>query len=439
MDSRNISMTNLSGNTGRIQAPLYKSTQSQPNIADSFRKSDGSKTENVDVMKAAGKLFSKPSKSSALWELQMNKGETVDISRGSGGILYAAGQDGKIVAIDEKDGAKIWEFDVKSKSMTAPVEGKNGNVYGADVDGNIFALDKKNGKMKWTFHSDGFLWNSPAVGEDNTIYFGSSDKKVIAVNGDTGEKKWDFKAEASVNCTPLIDSRGMVFASDSNGKLFALDGRTGEKKWEKDVQATSLRSPLMSPGETLIVGTSKKKIRGIDRETGDIKWEYETQQWESRPIMSSDGVLVENSNDKQMSGIDPETGKELWKVTVPHYDHSFPMIGEDGLLYIATSENSDFNKLCAIRAKDGETVLEQNIAPKKGWRPAAGWSGETVVGVDNGKIQAFLLNPIDGVESDLMQELKKAEDQPETKLEITLEKGRVNIGGVKLPIKDISQ
>lgn len=440
MDSKNISTTNFAGAVGRSHTPLYKSSQSPLNIVDSFQKQDSGKTDAVDVMKAAGKLFANPSKAlpNTLWEFQMGAGEMISISRGSGGVLYAAGQEGKIVAIDEKDGGKIWEFDTKSKLMTAPVEGKNGNVYGADVDGNLFALDKKNGRKKWTFPSEGFLWKSPVVGSDNTVYFGSSDKKVVAVDGDTGEKKWDFNAGASVNCTPVIDDKGTVFASSSDGKLFALDSKTGEIKWAKDAKAASLSNPVLSPGNTLIVGTSERKISGIDKESGEVKWEYETKRWDSHPVMTPDGVLVESDLNNIMYGLDPETGKELWKMTTPTYDHLTPMVGEDGLLYIATTEKSDYNRLCAIRAKDGETVLEQNVAPKIGWKPAIAWDKQAIVGVDNGKIQAFALNAIDGVESDLLQELKKAEDQPEAKLAITMEQGQVNIGGVNLPIRNIN-
>ncbi len=63
------------------------------------------------------------------------------------GILYAAGYQGKLVAIEARSGRRLWERDLSSH--TGPVEGY-GNVYVVDADGSIHAFEKSGQGVVWT-------------------------------------------------------------------------------------------------------------------------------------------------------------------------------------------------------------------------------------------------------------------------------------------------
>lgn len=63
------------------------------------------------------------------------------------GILYAAGYQGNLVAIDVRSGRTLWQRELSS--YTGPVEGY-GNIYVADADGSIHAFEKNGQGVIWT-------------------------------------------------------------------------------------------------------------------------------------------------------------------------------------------------------------------------------------------------------------------------------------------------
>ncbi len=453
MDSGNIAGMNVAGSMWRVPVPVYnKSAAIQFNTTDSFRHSAGEEKTDVNTMKAAGQLFikKKAPPSFFLWEYDMGKENyNVVMSAGKDGAVYLAGITGDIAAMDGKTGKKLWDFDLKDNPAAAPVEGKNGMVYCASGKGGIIALDKKTGESKWTFESGSILPDKkPLIGDDGTVYFGNAKGNVFALNGDTGEKKWTFKTDGEINCTPAIDDRGVLFVSDKAGKLYAIDGKTGKMKWNKDVKVDDFNDPLPGADNTVVVGTSEKKLCGLDRETGEVKWDYETKLFTTHPMYSSAGVIIENDYKGPMSAIEPGTGKELWQIPDPNYDELFPLIGEDGLIYISQKFTDCTVKLRAINPLDGQTILHQDVVKDGEWKPALAWGRKIIAGTNESKVQVFALNEMEGKESDvlhekrqeLFQEYKKEmeEKAAESTTEagtIKVEKGQVNIGGVSLPIR----
>lgn len=64
-----------------------------------------------------------------------------------GGVLYAAGYQGTLTAIDVRSGRALWQRDLSSYS--GPVEGY-GNIYVADAEGSIHAFEQNGQGVIWT-------------------------------------------------------------------------------------------------------------------------------------------------------------------------------------------------------------------------------------------------------------------------------------------------
>ncbi|MFT5575103.1 MAG: outer membrane protein assembly factor BamB [Bermanella sp.] len=62
------------------------------------------------------------------------------------GVLYAAGYQGKLIAVDIRSGRRLWERDLSSHA--GPVEGY-GNVYAVDAEGSIHAFEKNGQGVIW--------------------------------------------------------------------------------------------------------------------------------------------------------------------------------------------------------------------------------------------------------------------------------------------------
>jgi len=65
----------------------------------------------------------------------------------AGDQLYAASYQGRLVAIDTREGRRLWQQDVSSISGVAT---GFGNVYAADVDGTVYAWQRSGAGLRWS-------------------------------------------------------------------------------------------------------------------------------------------------------------------------------------------------------------------------------------------------------------------------------------------------
>ncbi len=445
MDGKNINSVNYNAPLWDMSKGGKKQEYSTINVSDTFQKQESTpQLDAIDRKKVAEVMFNREAQPSgeAVWEFNTVKGESFSISRGSDGVMYASGSKGKLYALDDKTGGKIWEFDTKGELNSHPAEGKYGLLYLGGSDNNLHAIDKNTGKSKWTFPTKGEIYGTPAVGPDGTIFFGSNDNRIYAVDGDTGKKKWTFKTTEVVRSTPVIDDKGNVYTAGDDGRVYALDGKTGDKIWSKKV-GTLLNTPILGPKNLLFTGSSESKIFAIDRDTGKVKWSHKTHIWHAQsPVLTPDGILVAKNDTDEMVGLNPETGKELWTTKTPVHEPLTPAVSENEVVYIATAKLFRNNKLYGITPKDGRIVMERNLAECGSCAPVFTSDGKVVVGVTDGKIQAF--NPFETSD----EKAKRAKEEvtkedtgqgkePQENLTITREEKQVNIGGVKLPIHNI--
>jgi len=79
------------------------------------------------------------------------------------GVVYVGGHDGRIYAIDARDGRKIWEFRTSDHVMPAPTL-HDGLLFVGSMDGFFYALDAKTGAVAWKYESGYKIWNGTKYG-----------------------------------------------------------------------------------------------------------------------------------------------------------------------------------------------------------------------------------------------------------------------------------
>jgi len=67
----------------------------------------------------------------------------------------------------------------------------DGIVYVAGVEDYLFALDAETGQEKWRFQTPKGSMNSPSVA-DGVVYISSGDETLYAVDAETGKEIWRF-------------------------------------------------------------------------------------------------------------------------------------------------------------------------------------------------------------------------------------------------------
>lgn len=134
---------------------------------------------------------------------------------------------------------------------TVPVSA-GGLVFVAGQDGKVRALDARTGEARWTFVTAGPIKMPPTLWASRA-YVGSGDGYVYALEAATGRLVWRFRAAPverrimvygnlcstwPVNTGVLIEDGVAYFAAgiiDSDGTyVYALDAKTGEIKWQNN-------------------------------------------------------------------------------------------------------------------------------------------------------------------------------------------------------------
>jgi outer membrane protein assembly factor BamB len=157
----------------------------------------------------------------------------------------------------------------------------SGNVvYAAGPDGYVYALDRFKGTVLWKFATHGAnqreIVASLAVAAPDTVYAHSDDGYIYRIHA--GQEQWEVNTNSAgfltnINSTPLLD-KGVIYVG-GGPKLYALDAATGQVKWMHPFLWSIQSSPILAGG-LLFVGADDGFFYALDATTGATKWKFQT-------------------------------------------------------------------------------------------------------------------------------------------------------------------
>ncbi|WP_276372025.1 PQQ-binding-like beta-propeller repeat protein [Chryseolinea sp. H1M3-3] len=204
-----------------------------------------------------------------------------------GKIFFGAG-DGRVYALDVKNGAVVWVFKTDGIVHTTPVIYKD-RLFIGSFDGNLYALGLENGDLLWKFKTvghrffpDGEVQGSPVVVND-LVYFGARDYNLYAIDAMQGYAHWNktFPFGWAMAVTPR-DSVIYVGTSDDR-VLVSMDSRSGKELWRTNVKF-NIFGPCALTRRMAYVGTLMGKLFGIDLIEGKVKWVYTTENYQKHHL-----------------------------------------------------------------------------------------------------------------------------------------------------------
>ena len=182
------------------------------------------------------------------------------------------------------------------KAPTAPTAA-GGLVYVAGEDGLVKAIEAANGKVAWTFATGSPIKYPPTIAQSRA-YFGSGDGYAYCVDAATGRQLWRFRAAPverhitlyghmastwPVNSGVLVADGVAYFAAgmiDSDGTyVYAVDATTGELRWQNNSsghlsaelrKGVSVQGNLTLDGDRLLLaGGNQVSPAAFDIHTGE--------------------------------------------------------------------------------------------------------------------------------------------------------------------------
>lgn len=271
---------------------------------------------------------------------------------GDGNRIYAASQDGNVVAFDPDTGKSAWKIELGIELSAGPAVGE-GLVAVASKDGYILLLDAKTGAEQWRVSVGGEVLAHPLIRGDSVV-IQTIGNQLIALARFDGKKRWEIE-----QTMPALTMRGaaspllvgsLVVAGFDNGRLLAVNIDTGDIEWDSMLALPTGRSDLDRlsdiDGAIALVGQDvyaagyQGRIASFAAESGQVLW--------SREISSHAGVSADwNSvytarQDGEVIALTRTNGVELWRnddllrrdPTLPVAFHTTVVVGDfDGYLH----------------------------------------------------------------------------------------------------------
>lgn len=209
----------------------------------------------------------------------------------NGETIYAAGNDGTVMAIDKTRGKKVWkeDFDVP---FSGGVGYGSGMLLLGTSDGLVMALDAQTGIEQWSSELNGEIMSPPQT-NGSVVVVQTYDGKIQGLSAEDGSEMWVYDSNLPVltlrgTSAPLLYER-FAIAGFGNGKVVAFDINTGAVRWEARVAIAQGRSEidrivdvdgsLLRMGTTLYAVSYQGRVAAIEITTGRKIWQEEISSY----------------------------------------------------------------------------------------------------------------------------------------------------------------
>ena len=203
----------------------------------------------IDKMKSDNKQkparlvkFKEEVKMRRLWKVNVGSGQGDEYNRLQpvieDGVIYAAGNNGIVVAANDQSGKLLWRKKTKF-DITGGVGVDSDRVLFGTVDAQVVAVSKDTGADLWKTTVTSEVLSAP-VSNDSFVVVQTVDGNLIGLDAETGKQKWIYE-----NTVPVLSVRGtstprifddFVIASLANGTVvsLAIDNGTcvGKSAWQ---------------------------------------------------------------------------------------------------------------------------------------------------------------------------------------------------------------
>lgn len=183
------------------------------------------------------------------------------------GGYFVALDDGRLVALDERNGRVIWEHYVSTpRGRTAvqrivdvdslPIVVGQSVVVGSRR-GDIVSLDGRSGDQRWSQRVDSVAGIS---GGESGVVVVERDSTVIGLGAVDGERLWASEQLRGRRLSDPILHRGVVLVGDLDGYLHALSPQTGALTGRIRASGTALQARPVAAGEDVLVQSRKGEL-----------------------------------------------------------------------------------------------------------------------------------------------------------------------------------
>ena len=170
-----------------------------------------------------------------------------------GKLVFQAGMDHYLYALDLSTGAKKWEIDLGGPILGSAVLSKDGILYIGNMNSALVAVDTSAGKVIWKKTLEGSTWSAPLLHEGK-LYFGTDKSKVYILSAPDGTVEKTVDAGGVVMATPVLTKDAVVVVTEA-GEIFSLSLDGSSKVWTRKLTKGMLYSTPTILNEQIVMAS----------------------------------------------------------------------------------------------------------------------------------------------------------------------------------------
>lgn len=246
-----------------------------------------------------------------LWKSSVSS-EILALPRIADGVVVVRGSDGRITALDQKDGRTRWSYERSAPPLLVRSHGApiitDGLVLDGYASGKLIALRLEDGKLEWEAtvalpHGRSEIErlvdvDSVPVVKGGTIYVSGYQGGLAAVNLKDGEVLW--RQDKVSTYSGLTASGRTLFLTDGNSDVWQMDMRDGGDLWKQDaLHQRRLTAPALVKN-SLVVGDFEGYLHALSQDDGSLvgRLELDDSPIEESPTVYDDVLYVYTSSGK---------------------------------------------------------------------------------------------------------------------------------------------
>ena len=209
-----------------------------------------------------------------------------------GGFVFAASDDGEIMAVNTINGDLMWQTEVEN-SITGGVGAGDGIVMIGTEAAELIVFNQSNGEEVWRASVSSEILSQPKTNGD-IVVAQTVDGKLIALNREDGMQRWTYETTLPAltlrgTSSPILTSEGTVVAGFSNGILVSVAAQDGVYVWEERVavpdgqydieRVIDVDGELLVDGSRILAASYQGNLMAFDIASGQIVWGMEASSY----------------------------------------------------------------------------------------------------------------------------------------------------------------
>ena len=294
-----------------------------------------------------------------IWETETDYSFSAGPGVGDNSVAILATSNAEIVAFNIGTGREVWKTNVSSEVLANPVV-TDEKVIVRTIDGKMVALNPRDGSQLWVFDRSVPILSIRGTGVpiivDDNIIAGYANGKMLALRLSDGKSGWETSIDiprgrseverlVDLDVDP-VETGGVVFVSSYQGGTTAVLALDGDVLWRND--NVSSYTGIGYDWRYLYISSTESHVWQLDQRSGASLWKQDELQNRvlTSPVIYDDYVVV-GDYDGYIHWLSVNDGRQLARIKVADSAIETKPVVVDNVVYVYSKEGS----LTALKAK----------------------------------------------------------------------------------------